>query len=296
MERRSMRLVSGGAYRKALFMQRMFRAVARLGLGGYSMSRQAGVRYIETRHGKVRVLEYGFEKAERLPLYIDLHGGGFILGQADMDEAMNLEFLKAGVKIISIDYPKAPQHPYPTALEAVHDVIAWYAEHASKCGIDVSRLGIGGHSAGGNLATATCLRNLKLKEFRFAYQVLDFPALDLATDPYRKPCPKGSLSPRQCRMFNACYLPGGRAEELDASPALSSPADLVGMPPAFLIACGRDSLHDEGCLYAKTMQKAGVPVEFKEYPDQPHGFTYYRSTPDSRDAVIRMRKFIAAWK
>ena len=97
------------AQRKALRMQRLMKFVFRHGLGGYHLSKAGRERGVDTRHGPVRVLEYGFEEKELRPLYVDLHGGGFIMMQADADEAMNLEFVhRAGVKVISIDYPKAP--------------------------------------------------------------------------------------------------------------------------------------------------------------------------------------------
>ena len=73
--------------------------------------------FIDTAFGRVRTLGYGFETAEKAPIFFDLHGGGFILGSADMDERMNLEFNKqVGCKVISIQYAKAPDFPYPAAV------------------------------------------------------------------------------------------------------------------------------------------------------------------------------------
>ncbi len=282
------------ARRKALRMQRLMKFVFRHGLGGYHLSKAGRERSVDTRHGPVRVLEYGFEEKELRPLYVDLHGGGFIMMQADADEAMNLEFVRrAGVKVISIDYPKAPQAPFPVAVEAVHDVIAHYLEHAQQYGIETAHMGIGGHSAGGNLATVTCLRDLANGEFGFAYQVMDYPVLDLATPPEQKPRPKGCIDPKEAAMYNACYILPHQAGTLSASPALAEPGDLRGMPPALLLVCGGDSLHDEALHYARSLRAAGVAVTVQEYPDQPHGFTYYKPNADTRDAIERMAGFIA---
>lgn len=66
------------ARRKALRMQRLMKFVFRHGLGGYHLSKAGRERSVDTRHGPVRVLEYGFEEKELRPLYVDLHGGALL--------------------------------------------------------------------------------------------------------------------------------------------------------------------------------------------------------------------------
>ena len=105
---------------------------------------------VDTGSGKVRTLWYGFENPETAPVFFDLHGGGFILGSADMDEAMNLEFnRRVGCKIISIDYAKAPEFPYPVAVEQVYAVAKHVYENADTYAIDRGRMAIGGHRRSG---------------------------------------------------------------------------------------------------------------------------------------------------
>lgn len=281
------------ARKKALHKQKLMQVVVQRGLGGYHKASAASEQMVDTRRGPVRVLEYGFDDPRTLPLFVDLHGGGFIMMQADVDEPMVLQFRQAApVKVISVDYPKAPQSPYPAAVEAVHDVVQHYVSRAAQYGIDTARMGIGGHSAGGNLATVTCLRDLQAREFGFAYQILDYPALDVATDPYAKPQPKGCIKPEEAAMYNACYVTPERAAELSASPALAGPEDVRGMPPALILVCGGDSLHDEAVRYANTLRAAGVEVRLQEYPHQPHGFTYFKPNDDSRDAIARMGAYM----
>lgn len=284
------------AARKALRMQGIVRLLFRLGARGFHMSRSARVERIPTRQGPVRVLEYGFDDQAVRPVYFDMHGGGFILMQADADDAMNLEFCRtAGVKIVSIDYPKAPQHPYPAAVEAVWDVVAYFLDHAEEYRIRPTGVGIGGHSAGANLATVACLRNARLHAFDLTYQVLDYPPLDLATDPYEKPCPKGAISPEDATLYNLCYVAPGRAREIYASPVYATREELAALPPALLLVCGLDSLEQEGLAYARQLQEAGVAVELEHFAHCPHGFTY--GSPDNEDvrrAIDRMAGFIRA--
>jgi acetyl esterase len=259
---------------------------------GVYPSKKGAVRMVDTKYGKIRVLEYGFENKTVLPLFVDLHGGGFIFMHADMDERMNLYFLKkAGIKIISIDYPKAPENPYPAASEAVYEVVEYYTAHAENFGIDVTKIGIGGHSAGANLATVACMQAKEKGNLSFCFQVLDYPPLDLAADPYKKPNPKHAIPPKDAVFFNGCYVDPERAKEPYASPVFAKLEQLKGLPPALIILAGGDSLHDEGAQYAEMLKKAGVPAELHEFPNAAHGFTYAHST-DADSALALMVNFI----
>ena len=260
-------------------------------LGSKTSSARAEV-FIDTGFGKVRTLWYGLEKTEKAPVYFDLHGGGFLFGTADMDERMNLELHEqAGCKVISIEYAKAPDFPYPVAVNQVYAVVKHVFENADKYGIDNHKMAIGGHSAGGNLSAVTCMKAGKEGEFQFVGQILDYPPLDLATSPLDKPQPKGAISPQMAMMFNACYVDPAQAKDPYASPVYATPADLQGLPPALFILAGRDSLHDEGVKYCDMLKAAGIVTECHEYPDAPHGFTY-KASPDAMDAWSRMAAFL----
>ena len=103
---------------------------------------------MDTQAGKVRVLAYGFESPEPLPLFVNMHGSGFTIGHAEMDDrAMWRIAHRANVKILSIDYSLAPEAPFPVALEECYAVVK-YADQAAL-NIDPENIAIGGHSAGG---------------------------------------------------------------------------------------------------------------------------------------------------
>jgi acetyl esterase len=259
---------------------------------GVYPAKKGAVRMVDTKHGKIRVLEYGLENKAISPLFVDLHGGGFIFMHADMDEGMNLYFLKEmGVKIISIDYPKSPENPYPIASEAVYEVVEYYVANAESFGIDVTKIGIGGHSAGANLATVACMRAKEKGNLSFCFQMLDYPPLDLATDPFKKPNPKHAISPKDATLYNTCYIDPERAKDPYASPVFAKLEQLKGLPPALIILAGGDSLHDEGAQYAEMLKKAGVLTELREFPNSAHGFTYQRST-DTDNALALIVNFI----
>jgi acetyl esterase len=248
--------------------------------------------FIDTEYGKVRTLWYGFNNPEKTPIFFDLHGGGFILGSADMDDEMNLEFHRqVGCKVISIEYAKAPEFPYPAAVNQVYAVIKHVFENAEKYAIDNKRMSIGGHSAGGNLSTVTCMKAKKEGDFRFVCQILDYPPLDLATNPLDKPRPKGAISPKMAAIFDACYVDPAQAKDPYVSPVYATPEDLERLPPALFILAGKDSLHDEGMKYCEMLSAAGVVTECYEYPNAAHGFTY-KPSKDTVDAWANMAAFL----
>jgi acetyl esterase len=251
--------------------------------------------FVDTKFGKVRTLWYGFKNTEKSPIYFDLHGGGFILGSADMDEEMNLELNRqVGCKVISIDYAKAPEFPYPVAANQVYAVVKHVFENADEYAIDGNKMAIGGHSAGGNLSTVTSMKAKKEGKFQFVCQILDYPPLDLATSALDKPRPKGAISPKLALTFDACYVAPDQAKDPYVSPVYASHEELDGLPPALFILAGRDSLHDEGLKYCRMLQTAGVVTECHEYPNAPHGFTYKLST-DAIDARSKMAAFLGRY-
>ena len=109
-----------------------------------------------------------------LPVFVNLHGGGFILGSAEMDNHWCPVIAdRAECIVVNVEYQLAPEHPFPAALHECYDVMKWLYEHPDELQIDPNRLAIGGHSAGGNLATAVCLLDIqKGTNFRLSIKCL----------------------------------------------------------------------------------------------------------------------------
>lgn len=233
---------------------------------------------IDTPYGPVRTVWYGFEHPSPGPVLIDLHGGGFILGSPEMDEKMNIEWSRIlECRIVSIDYPKAPDHPYPAAVLRIYAVIEHLHDKAKEYGIDTARMAIGGHSAGANLATVTCMKAIKEGKMSFVCQFLNCPPLDLATAAREKPLPKGCIPPKISDIFDFCYMNGADGRDPYISPVYASNQDLKGLPPALMIVAGRDSLHDEGVRYYNRLTENGVDVKLLDYPNERHCFMLKRS-------------------
>jgi len=251
-------------------------------------------RFIPTSYGKVRVLEYGLDSPERKPLFIDIHGGGWALLSPEYDEPINLRIIeKTGIKIISIDYPKAPQNPHPIGIEATYEVIKHYFDNADDYGIDRDNIGIGGYSSGGNFATVVCIKANERKDIKIKYQIMCYPGTDAAGDPYKKPRSEKVLSNEDIECFCLCYVPDPEdARSPYASPVYSTKDQLTGLPPALLIVAGHnDPLSPEDMLYGKKLEDAGVIVETHRFEDAFHGFMQ-DGEPDAEEAIRIMIDFI----
>jgi acetyl esterase len=230
---------------------------------------------LRTEAGPVRVLAYNLDAPETLPLFVDMHGGGFILGHAEMDDPfMPLVAEVAGVKVLSIDYSLAPQQPFPRALDECYAVVKYAKEHPEQFGIDREKIAVGGHSAGGNLGAAICLLDSERHELGLKALILDYPPLDLYTDPYLKPRPKKAIPPRIARVFDAAYC-GSReaAKNPLISPYYATADQVASFPPTLIITASEDSLAPEAEAFKDRLIAAGVPVTFKRFEGARHGFT-----------------------
>jgi acetyl esterase len=158
----------------------------------------------------------------------------------------------------------------------VDDAVAattWLAGHAGQLGIDASRLMVGGDSAGGNLAAVVALSARDGNGPAISGQVLIYPATDFAMTQasHREPETSILLTHTVIKWFRDHYLASlADGQDWRASPARAK--TLAGLPPAYVMTAGADPLRDEGNEYAERLKQAGVPVTFRTYPGQFHGF------------------------
>lgn len=210
-------------------------------------------------------------------LYI--HGGGMIVSSIEDYDARCMHYsTHTGLPVVSVDYPLAPEAPYPAQIDDALTALTWMHESADDLGWDQTRIGIGGDSAGGGLTAGTVLRNRDTTRVPVACQMLVYPMLD---DGNVVP---DARFPQQFQMWTYvdnrtgwdAYL-GGLAspDEVPIYAAPSRATDLGGLPPTYIDTGTLDIFHDEDIAYAKAMIAAGVDVEGHIWNGAPHGFDYF---------------------
>ncbi|MDR3253010.1 MAG: alpha/beta hydrolase [Tannerella sp.] len=261
-------------------------------------NRKGKEMFFDTEAGRVRTLTYGFDNHATQALFVDIHGGGFIFGDPEMDDPYNQQLAEeAGIKIVSIDYSLAPEHPFPAAIDECYATVKYMQTHASELGIDAGRIAVGGHSAGGNFTAAICIRNAMTKELNIKAAILDYPPLDVYTDAYEKPRGKGfmarfMLPPKRSRIFDACYCTDREARRNPLiSPLYASDDELAAFPPVLVITAGRDSLCAEGDRFAERLRSVGTRVLHRRFDKAQHGFTLFDS-PDAREGRRLITEFL----
>ena len=252
--------------------------------------------WFETEKGKVRTLTYGLENADVTPLLVNIHGSGFTLGSAAMDDPFMMQFVeRCHVKVISIDYTLAPEEMFPFALEQCYAVIKYAKEHAADLNINAERIMIMGHRAGGNFCAAIGLMENEKNALGLKGIILDYPPTDIATDAYDKPRPKGALPPKLSRIFDAAYCKPEERRNPLVSPVYATEDMVKNFPPTLVITAGQDSLAAETERFRDTLLRAGVVVTSKRFEGAIHGFTMITKKQAKRFPSV-YKKSLAAWK
>lgn len=209
------------------------------------------------------------------PLLIWLHGGGWVIGDLESaDGTARLLSTGAGVVVASVDYPLAPEDPYPAGPEGCYAATRWLAEHAAELGADPGRVAIGGDSAGGNLAAVVALLARDRGGPDLKFQLLVYPCTDaLMGHASMEENAEGYFLTRSAmQWFYGHYL--GASQDVAKEPTVSPlyAEDLTALPPALVITAEFDPLRDEGEAYGRRLQEAGVPATVSRYEGQIHGF------------------------
>jgi len=228
--------------------------------------------------------------APELPFTFYLHGGGWVLGDIATHTRLVCELaLESKAAIAFIEYPRAPEHPFPAALAACETAVKEILENAASLGLNDHRFGFAGDSSGGNLSAALILSALEKCLPLPACQVLLYPAIDHshATASYKEYEHNPNLSLVTMKWFWDHYLPAPSAgADPLASPLQAPKAELAGFPATLLITCEYDVLRDEGEEFVARLVQAGVEVTAIRWLGSLHGFLVTESLMESSGAKL----------
>ncbi|MGB6132287.1 MAG: alpha/beta hydrolase [Acidobacteriaceae bacterium] len=227
-----------------------------------------------------------------LPVILYLHGGGWVIGDADTHARVVREIVvQTQAALVFVDFARAPEAPFPRPLEDCYQALAWVAERGRTVGLDPTRIAAAGDSAGGNLSAALGLLCARRGGPQLRLQALLYPVTDcdFTTASYRDFAHGLNLDLPAMQWFWNHYLadPALRTDPL-ASPLRASAEELSKLPPALIVTAECDVLRDEGEAFARKLAGAGVPVASLRYGGVLHGFMVddeLAQTPQARSAM-----------
>ena len=210
------------------------------------------------------------------------HGGGFVVGSLEThDPLCRLLTDRSGLRVVSVDYRLAPEHPFPAAVEDAYEATKWAANEYDGA------VGVAGDSAGGTLSAVVSLLARDRGMPDVAHQSLLYPATA-----YDEPMPSRAqnasgyfLEAKDLMWFAAKYV----GSDIHARNPYAFPlraCDHSDLPPAHVVTAGYDPLRDEGAEYARVLDEAGNDVTYTHYPSVVHGFLNMEGVVDrAYDAV-----------
>jgi acetyl esterase len=222
------------------------------------------------------------------PLLLFIHGGGWVYGDLEAyDGVCRYLAEQSGVRVLCVEYRKAPEHRYPAGLDDCAAAYAWVREHAADLNADPVRIAVGGDSAGGNLSIGVCLTAREHGLPQPAAQILVYPATDFTQRlPSRAMFGEGFYLSREFMdRCEAAYVAPGT----DVTDPLLSPLqakDLSGLAPAYVVTAGFDPLRDEGEAFARRVADDGGDAVLLRHPGLIHGFFNMVGVSDSARAAV----------
>jgi acetyl esterase len=230
---------------------------------------------------------YRPSEENNLPALVFFHGGGWVLNFLDIYEPALRKIAKNGnFVIIAVDYQKAPEHSYPAPLDDCYATLKWVIENAKDLGVDLAAIGVGGDSAGGNLASSVALKASNEQLISLAFQLLIYPCNDYQMNyPSATNYSQGyGLTTQAMKWFWDQYL--SKVEDREDPYAVPIKANsLRGVAPAILIAAEFDPLTDDVKNYYQKLIKDSVPAIYKEFAGQIHGFFNLSGVTDDAESL-----------
>ena len=234
----------------------------------------------------------------KLPGVLWIHGGGYRLGMAGMVHMSRMAPLVAAGEAVAVspEYRLADSAPYPAALDDCYAALLWLRDHADELGVASDQIFVGGESAGGGLAVATCLLARDRGEVSVAYQMPLYPMLDWRDTESSRDNHGRVWNTKRNHWGWKGYL--GDLWGSDDVPAYASPAlaeDLSDMPPCYTFVNDGEPFFSETLAYVRRLQAADVPAECNVYHGDVHAFDMLTPwTRNAKDATVAFEAHFAA--
>jgi acetyl esterase len=228
---------------------------------------------IHTDEGNLLMRLYYPKDNKPLPIVLYFHPGGFVKGDIDSHDPVCRNLAEASRCLIaSINYPLAPENPFPKAVIAAKEALHWIYSHPSELNAD-GRIAIAGENAGGNLAAVLTQEVREQIHPKISFQVLVYPQTDFTFSSlsHQEYSTGYLLEKDSIEWYKKQYVPKNH-DPMDPRISPLFAHDFSSLPPALIITAEYDPMRDEGEIYAQKLKSAGVPTTLKRYKGMVHGF------------------------
>lgn len=212
----------------------------------------------------------------KLPVFIFIHGGGWILGDYPTHKRMVRDLVVlTGYAGVFVNYTPSPEAQYPQAINEIYAATKWVAEHGDEIGVDGSNLAIVGNSVGGNMSTVTAIKAKENNGPKIKLQILLWPLVDADFDngSYQQFGEDRFLTRNVMMwMFDQYTTDPKERKDIHVSPLNATVEQLKGLPPTLIQVAESDILRDAGEAYGRKLDQAGVPVTTIRYNGMIHDF------------------------
>lgn len=212
----------------------------------------------------------------KLPVFIFIHGGGWILGDFPTHKRMVRDLVvHSGFAAVFVNYTPSPEARYPQAVNEIYAVTKWVAANGDQIHVDGSRLAVVGNSVGGNMTAVTGLKALENGGPDIQLLVMMWPIVDadFDTGSYRQFGKDRFLTTSMMKwMYDQYTEDPGERKQVFASPLQATVQQLKGLPPTLIQVAENDILRDEGEAFGRKLDEAGVDVTTVRYNGMIHDF------------------------
>lgn len=201
---------------------------------------------------------------EKLPVFIFIHGGGWVLGDYPTHKRLVRDIVvESQLACVFVEYSRSPEVKFPTALNECYAATKWVAENGDQINVDGKQLAVIGNSAGGNMTIGTSMMAKQKGTPEIKCQILMWPYSDASTDfkSYKKYGKERFLTTTLMEWMRDNYLNDeSEYDNILVSPMRATKEQLQGLPPTLIEVAENDILRDGGEKLGRHLDEAGVFV------------------------------------
>jgi acetyl esterase/lipase len=209
-----------------------------------------------------------------LPVFIFIHGGGWILGDYPTHRRLVRDLVVAsGYASVFVNYTPSPEAQYPQAINEIYAATKWVAANGGEIGVDGTNLAVVGNSVGGNMTGVTALMAKEKNGPKIKFHIMMWPVTDATFEQEsyeRYGADRFLTEPLMKWMWDQYTTDLEARKEIHASLLNATVEELKGLPPVLIQLAENDILRDEGEAYGRKLEQAGVTVTTVRYNGMIH--------------------------